>query len=159
MGANASVPIKGILDGTSKTILLAELRAGIHECDMRGTWAFSGGPSAIWGCGYMHGDARGPNASHVYADDVWSCSDFRTPMGGHTAMARMGMPCYPNSNNQQAPRSLHTSGVFVAFADGSVHWISDFIDTTSGDPYGTTFSAWDRLLLSADSQPIPAGAY
>ena len=159
MGANVSVPIKGILDGTSKTILLAELRAGIHECDMRGTWAFSGGPSAIWGAGYIHGDARGPNPAHWASDDVWSCDDFKPPVRGHRELANMGMPCFPNHNNQQAPRSMHNGGVFVAFADGSVHWISDFIDTTSGDGIANNFSVWDRLLLSADTQPTPGDAY
>ena len=75
----------------------------------------------------------------------------------------MGMPCaglWTLPNWQQTTCSLHPGGVNVAFVDGSVHWISDYVDingnfTTSPPKY----SIWDRLNASADGQPIPAGAY
>ena len=41
MGANASVRVRDITDGTSSTILIGEVRAGIHDFDPRGTWALS----------------------------------------------------------------------------------------------------------------------
>ena len=43
MGANQSVAISEIRDGTSNTVMLLELRAGLFEYDPRGTWAMSGG--------------------------------------------------------------------------------------------------------------------
>ena len=49
MGANASMSSDRITDGTSNTILLGEIRAGITSFDCRGIWAMSGGPSAPLG--------------------------------------------------------------------------------------------------------------
>ena len=42
MGANVSLRIDDIKDGTSDTILLGEIRAGITPFDPRGVWAMSG---------------------------------------------------------------------------------------------------------------------
>ena len=39
MGPNASVTLKRVTDGTSKSIMLGEIRAGMTENDARGTWA------------------------------------------------------------------------------------------------------------------------
>jgi len=48
----------------------------------------------------------------------------------------------------------------VVWPDGSVHWISDFINIngniTASPP---NFSIWDRLMLSAEGQPLPAEAF
>ena len=55
---------------------------------------------------------------------------------------------------------MHVGGVYTAFADGSVHWISDYINISGnvcGDP--PNFSVWDRLILSADGQPIDANQF
>jgi Protein of unknown function (DUF1559) len=69
MGANVSVNIKQISDGTSKTIILAEIRAGLLKQDTRGTWAMSGAcPSALWAHGYFS-DANGPNCTQTQGDD------------------------------------------------------------------------------------------
>ena len=46
----------------------------------------------------------------------------------------------------------------VCFADGSVHWIGDFIDHSVGNS-ATTMSVWDRLNLSNDGQPIDSSSY
>ncbi len=46
-GPNVSIGIKKISDGTTKTILIGEIRAGLVSIDARGTWAMSGAcPSA-----------------------------------------------------------------------------------------------------------------
>ena len=39
MGMNVALKIGQITDGTSQTILVGELRAGLSEFDPRGTWA------------------------------------------------------------------------------------------------------------------------
>ena len=39
MGMNVALSIPKITDGTAKTILIGELRAGVSEFDPRGTWA------------------------------------------------------------------------------------------------------------------------
>ena len=41
---------------------------------------------------------------------------------------------------------MHANGVYFCFCDGSVRWISDFIEVSTNSTY---FSVWDRLMLSA----------
>ena len=157
MGANTSVGSAGIKDGTSNTILVGEIRAGVVEIDCRGTWAMSGGcPSSLWAHGTV-GDAIGPNSLHPGADDVQHCSDIRAAVGGEEALARMGMGC-PSGNRpnyQQTARSMHEGGIFVCLADGSVRWINDFIEIS---PSGR-LPAWERLNASSDSQTLSGSEF
>ncbi|MHC4179634.1 MAG: DUF1559 domain-containing protein [Planctomycetota bacterium] len=154
MGANTSVGSDGIKDGTSNTILVGEIRAGVVPIDCRGTWAMSGGcPSALWAHGTI-GDAIGPNSLDPEADDLQHCDDVRAAVGGEEALARMGMGCPPGNraNYQQTARSMHEGGIFVCLADGSVRWINDFIQIS---PSGK-LPAWERLNASSDSQTLSA---
>ena len=123
----------------------------------------SGGcPSALWAHGYI-GDANGPNAPYLNADDTNGCSDTRIAVGGNETtggerLAQMGMPCAVGSrpNYQQTARSMHPGGVHVAMADGSVHFISNYIQTGTSQ---TNLGVWDLLNLSADGRPIASGSY
>lgn len=154
MGANTSVGTAGIVDGTSNTILVGEIRAGVVPIDCRGTWAMSGGcPSALWAHGTA-GDCNGPNTPSPGADDVQNCSDIHAAVGGEMALAAMGMGC-PGGNRanyQQTARSMHDGGIHVCLADGSVRWINDFIGITQSGRLAT----WERLNASADSQTLSA---
>ncbi len=163
MGANKSVGISQIRDGTSNTFLLGEIRAGVTPVDPRGTWALStGGASSLWSYG-SSGDDNGPNPSNAGADDINGCNATATQLGGGDALASLGMGCYEDSKTggQQTARSMHTGGVQMAFADGSVHWIGDFIQISGGDLISPTpiYTIWDRLCLSADGMPIDSSAY
>ncbi len=159
MGANASCSMAEIRDGTSNTFLLLELRAGVVPHDPRGTWAMSGaGPSACWAHGYV-GDVAGPNSIFPNSDDIAGCQEIYDAVG-EEFLLRERMTCYQGTsthpNRQAGPRSAHTGGIFTCFADGSVHWISDNIETSRSLNYA---SVWDRLNLAASGQPISAATY
>ena len=163
MGANKSIGISQIRDGTSNTFLLGEIRAGVAATDPRGTWALgTGGASSLWSYG-SGGDDNGPNTPNAGADDINGCDATATQLGGSDALAALGMGCYEDNKTggQQTARSMHTGGVQMAFADGSVHWISDFIQISGGDLISPTpiYTIWDRLCLSADGMPIDSSAY
>ncbi len=166
MGANDGLKIEDIGDGTASTVLVAEIRAGITEFDLRGTWALAGaGASALWGHG-LWGDANGPNATtSAAADDIWGCSQIRAAFGqgpsGAKTLKDLGMPCYNGSNSQATSRSMHEGGIQALFCDGSVHFISNGIElggaARSGvpnQPKGKYLGAWDRMMLSNDGLPV-----
>lgn len=158
MGANASLTIAQVRDGTSNTVFFAEVRAGVVPIDARGVWAMSGGGSALWAHGYV-GDDYGPNALMPDADDVERCSEIRTAVGGADKLLLMRMPCSGGDwpNFQQTARSSHSRGVNVCFGDGSVHWLSDSIQVTSNNVNAA--SVWDKLMLAADTLPISGDQY
>jgi prepilin-type N-terminal cleavage/methylation domain-containing protein/prepilin-type processing-associated H-X9-DG protein len=163
MGANISLRLEGIKDGTSSTLLLGEIRAGVTSYDSRGVWAMSGAcPSALWAHGSW-GDANGPNSNTLASDDPLACSDIQKAVGSDAALAKMGMSCSSGNwpNWQQTARSMHAGGVNVALADGSVRWINDYIDISSGCIANSppTFSVWDRLNLSNDNQPLDSSKF
>ena len=159
MGANTSVTMAQIRDGSSNTVLLAEIRAGITSFDSRGVWAMAGGcPNSLWMHGYL-GDDYGPNnRSASNGDDVMACTDIQAAMGGMAAVQEMGMSCSADNwaNHQQTARSMHQGGVHACFADGSIHWLSDFIEISTSPSYA---SVWDRLMLSADGLPVDTSAF
>ncbi len=163
MGANVGASAAQITDGMSNTILVLEIRAGVTSSDGRGVWALSGaGPSSVWGHGYI-GDANGPNAPAILADDIAGCSDVIDEVGGAAELAAMGMGCCcssgppPSRNNWQvASRSMHPGGVLSCFADGSVHFIGDFIQLGINP---NVLGVWDRLNLSTDGEAVDNTAF
>lgn len=158
MGANVGASIAQLTDGTSNTILAAEIRAGVTEFDVRGVWALGGAaPNSLWRHGY-NGDAVGPNSPGDEADDMIGCTDVIKAIGSKRELARMKMGCIERTGNtQQTARSQHQGGVFVTFADGSVHFISDDIEV-GADTFPVT-TVWDRLNLSADSGTLDPNTY
>jgi prepilin-type N-terminal cleavage/methylation domain-containing protein len=140
-----------ISDGTSKTLLIAEIRTreGANaERDPRGVWA------AAWAGGtilafdmhstYLH-DAtsatakpNSPYSPFVYVSTdglppntspTWSNRDYirECPVGGDVEL----MPCIapkPNTRHTAGPRSLHVGGINACHVDGSIIWVSNEID-------------------------------
>jgi prepilin-type N-terminal cleavage/methylation domain-containing protein/prepilin-type processing-associated H-X9-DG protein len=143
MGPNASVAFRKVTDGSSKTILVGEIRAGITERDARGVWAMGHAGASLLAMYGSEGDANGPNACYPLADDVYS--DVCGPNNGKTNC----MDCDPGYFAQATVRSAHAGGAYVAMCDGSVMFVSDDIETSG--QYGNWGSLWDRLIASADN--------
>jgi prepilin-type N-terminal cleavage/methylation domain-containing protein len=160
MAANIYMPLARIVDGTSKTVLIGEIRAGVTAFDTRGIWAMGGGcPSGLWGHGYV-GDDNGPNNFRAAADDVVSCSSIIQEFGGNSSVLiemKMGCSTVNAPNIQQTMRSQHPGGVHACLTDGSVQFISDDIQVAQTDL--RCCSVWDRLNLSADGQALEAEAF
>jgi prepilin-type N-terminal cleavage/methylation domain-containing protein/prepilin-type processing-associated H-X9-DG protein len=152
MGPNVSVELKQITDGTNKTIMLAEIRAGIFPGDSRGTWAFGhagGNLVSFYGWG---SDGNGPNFCGPNADDIvgvgFSCGDAE--------IRDQCMTCYgPGAADGATSRSMHPGGVHVAMCDGSVQFISDDIETSGA--MGTCCKPWDHMILSFDGGALNTG--
>jgi prepilin-type N-terminal cleavage/methylation domain-containing protein/prepilin-type processing-associated H-X9-DG protein len=177
MAANASFRVSDIKDGAANTALLGEVRAGVTAFDTRGTWAMSGSSTALWCHGYIQDD-DGPNCPLPDADDMRACSDVESSLGGsgggskgEKALIKLGMPCWYGNNpdTQQTARSMHPGGVNMCLCDGSVHFISDFIETAyskgtnliqngSGHP-PQCLGVWDKLNLSNDGQGLTKNAF
>jgi prepilin-type N-terminal cleavage/methylation domain-containing protein/prepilin-type processing-associated H-X9-DG protein len=143
MAANYGAKMVHILDGTSNTIMVGELRAGVTPVDPRGVWALGFPGSSIVNAGRasynptpnnLLGGQPGDNG-----DELENGSLYCTP-----ASAAAGMGCTPDGTDMTSAmaRSLHTGGVNCCFADGSVHFVQNNLSQLT----------WVRLLSKADGQ-------
>ncbi len=161
MGANVSLRIGDIGDGSSNTIMLGEVRVGIVPADRRGTWAMSAaGASSLWGHG--SDDAIGPNNCLAASDNIRGCGQIISQAGGESVLQQECMTCCSGCNNDQATtRSMHPGGVFVAMADASGRFISDYVE--KGNQWEilnfNDYLTWQRLNASNDGLPLDGGKY
>jgi prepilin-type N-terminal cleavage/methylation domain-containing protein/prepilin-type processing-associated H-X9-DG protein len=129
-----------ITDGTSNTIMINEVRAGLSPLDIRGTWALGQPGASLTNAGRNYNPTPNNNlegsspATGPFGDEMQSCYKFY--QAGMGANQRMG--CFPNlvydpgdlpdQQNSATARSMHPGGVQAGFADGSVKFISQSID-------------------------------
>ena len=162
LGPDITTKMKDLLDGTSKTIMLSEVRAGLNRRDRRGVWAMSGvGASSLYWHGWSRGSvgpANGPNDGSTSSDDIPGCLNIIDELKKQgidnpvAYMAKEKMTCRFNravaapQAGQAGTRSQHPGGVVSGFVDGSVRFIGDDIETSR-----KCCSAWDRLILSRDA--------
>lgn len=119
-GVNRVVRIADITDGTSTTVAVDELRAGVNEHDLRGCWAM---PGLAAGTAAMFNDACRPNSREPYSDDMENCA-----VSGMLGSAG-GMGCFDGTaTTQMTGRSMHPGGLQILMADGSARFVSDTID-------------------------------
>jgi prepilin-type N-terminal cleavage/methylation domain-containing protein/prepilin-type processing-associated H-X9-DG protein len=144
MGPNAAAKLKQVTDGTSKTILVGEIRAGLTDKDARGVWALGHAGASLLAMYGSGGDDNGPNAPYALADDVYS-DVCETPFA-----LEQGMDCDAGTSFYQGTvRSMHKGGAHIAMCDGSVRFIDDDIETSGN--WGNWGSLWDRLIGRADA--------
>ena len=157
MGLSTSLSRAQITDGTSKTILSGEMRAGVNEFDLRGIWADgSAAASSAW----FH--IFGPS-NCFWADDSTRFSPLFSSLGpGYYQL--LAQQCMPAQNSQSGNpsgnfRSQHAGGILVAMCDGSVRFISNTVQVGDKQPsvYEWAWNGspldmgtWERLNASGD---------
>ena len=130
---NRGIKMSQIIDGTSKTISLAELRVGVVNFDFRGVWAM---PLIGSNLHQRHASnfVFSPNDCNPGTDDIFQdpSKTLLSEVGEETLLREcMGISSFTFSA-QSTVRSRHPGGALCSFADGSVHFITDFVD--SGEP-------------------------
>lgn len=159
MGPNVGIKIKRIIDGTSKTIMLGEIRAGITEQDGRGMWALGAAGASLIAAYGGGSDDVGPNCTYSNGDDVMTdvgdtsgvCGAPNNPLAIAEKMSAGGTAAPTASFDQATARSKHPGGVHVAMSDGSVQFITDDIEAQACyDAANSCCTAWDWMIASGD---------
>lgn len=157
MGPNVAAKMKGITDGTSNTLMLGEIRAGVLRVDRRGTWALGQAGASLLAWFGQTGDDNGPNVCTPWSDDTFSGA---LTDADKDLMTRECMPDQFDANDQKQAtvRSVHPGGVNIGLADGSAHFISNEVDVGGLGQAVTSdnwnMSVWDTYIASADDQTI-----
>jgi prepilin-type processing-associated H-X9-DG protein len=143
MAANYGARLLEILDGTSNTIMVGELRAGLTAVDPRGVWALGFPGSSIVNAGRASYNPTPNNllggVSADGGDELQNGDKYCNP-----ATAALGMGCTTSGTDMTSAmaRSLHPGGVNCCFADGSVHFVKNSVSQLT----------WVQLLSKADGQ-------
>lgn len=124
-GFNVSFRLNSFPEGISNIVAVDELRAGISPIDSRGVWALGMAGSSI-----TVAHPGGPN-SKDQGDGIAACAMLTINLG-EAELRRMEMPCLltPFSSNFRATsRSMHPSCVNVLRLDGSVHTVTNQVES------------------------------
>ena len=147
-GVNFGIRIRDILDGTSNTVAVSEIRVGLNEEDLRGSWAM---PGLASGTAALFGDAAEPNSQGPNSDDMENCAAT-----GFAGNADRGMGCFDsNSTGQMAARSMHTGGLHVLLADSSTKFVSETIDAEAPNVgCGSNPGVWQAMHTRSGGEVV-----
>lgn len=157
---NKGAKMRQVKDGTSKTILLAELRSGLGETDIRGVWAMPLIGSNMHQRHASNG-VQSPNDCAFGGDDVLTGPQILSSVGeNRLANECMGVSSFARSA-QSTVRSQHTGGVNVVMADASVHFVTDYVQTGLPVPQyecnPDNIGVWQRLNSANDGMVVRIG--
>lgn len=165
-------PLRRFTDGTTNTLMLAEVRTRDVPEDQRGAWAVAWmGASMLASDVHSRDTPDGPcgtgaritteagvpflpcllggfpaNMPNLGLNDSGQADDLRECTEEAAADA-LGMPCRPDVNTSVSPRSLHPGGVNGANVDASVRWVNDDIDFAV---FGAIICINDGLVVDSD---------
>jgi hypothetical protein len=146
---NRPQPLKNFIDGTTQTLMLAEVRTRDHEKDPRGVWivGLAGGSILSFDMhSKRHPDVNSSSKRNeryspfIYGGtnpglppntpQNWGNNDWIRECLEPEAAGIEGMPCSPQTDvrSSSAARSNHLGGVNASRVDGSVDWVSNDID-------------------------------
>jgi prepilin-type N-terminal cleavage/methylation domain-containing protein/prepilin-type processing-associated H-X9-DG protein len=132
-------PLSKVVDGTTNTIIFAEVRTRENEHDERGVWALSWNATSLLSFD-MHHDPAIPFGNEFVAYSLYANqTQLPNTMGPNGDTLRVcddlseaqldRMPCFrTQAYLSAAPRSLHIGGVNVAYLDTHTEFITDDID-------------------------------
>lgn len=139
---NEDQKLSKVIDGTSNTIFLSEVRTRDHQLDERGAWALAWNATALLSFD-MHDLGTGlegfQNTSYTASPLSEGLTQPPNNTGWNQDVLRrcpepaeaqlLGMPCAAGAGwISAAPRSQHSGGVNVARLDGSVGFLTDNVD-------------------------------
>lgn len=156
MGLNFGSTLSTIVDGTSSTAAIAELRSGLGTMDIRGTWAIGLAMASLAG----HAKSYNPTPNNMLGFSIaQGCDDGGDEMQAgpilglqfpNAAKQGMGFNCGGgmfNSGGQS--RSMHPGGVHVGFCDGSVRFIKNSVSNF----------VWFAILVKRDAVVLSSDQY
>jgi prepilin-type N-terminal cleavage/methylation domain-containing protein len=132
---NRGARMRDVVDGTSKTLLIAEYLTGT-QIDSRG-WIYTHRAGSMFLYVANTPNTSAPDA--LYAHPNFCNSALNLPLDN--------LPCYADGNpltNSAASRSRHPGGVHGLICDGSVQFFADEIDST----------LWQSLGFIQNGAPI-----